>query len=102
MLGLSALYFDLSVYDLFGSFAAGGTLVLPQPGGVRDPAHWLALATRHGVTVWNSVPALLELLLDEAEAAGQTLPGIGHVFLSGDWIPCTCRPACAPSRRPRA
>ncbi|NKA49450.1 non-ribosomal peptide synthetase [Ralstonia solanacearum] len=87
VLGLSALYFDLSVYDLFGSFAAGGTLVLPQPGGVRDPAHWLALATRHGVTVWNSVPALLELLLDEAEAAGQTLPGIGHVFLSGDWIP---------------
>lgn len=87
VLGLSALYFDLSVYDIFGIFAAGGTLVLPQPGGVRDPAHWLALATRHGVTVWNSVPALLELLLDEAEAAGKTLPGIGHVFLSGDWIP---------------
>ena len=28
--GFSALGFDLSVYDLFGSFAAGAALVLPD------------------------------------------------------------------------
>ncbi|MFZ6874495.1 amino acid adenylation domain-containing protein [Undibacterium sp. Di27W] len=86
VLGLSSLYFDLSVYDLFGIFAAGAALVLPAASGTRDPAHWLDLLLRHRVTVWNSVPALLELLLDEAEAAGASLAGLRQVFLSGDWI----------------
>ena len=31
VLALSALSFDLSVYDLFGVFAAGGTVVMPRP-----------------------------------------------------------------------
>ncbi|WP_244117369.1 non-ribosomal peptide synthetase/type I polyketide synthase [Burkholderia gladioli] len=87
VLGLSALYFDLSVYDMFGIFAAGATLVLPQPAGVRDPSHWLEMVERHGITVWNSVPALLELLIDEAQAAQRTLAGLRTVMLSGDWIP---------------
>lgn len=86
VLGLSSLYFDLSVYDLFGIFATGAALVLPAASGTRDPAHWLDLLLRHRVTIWNSVPALLELLLDEAEAAGASLAGLHQVFLSGDWI----------------
>ncbi|ALU89427.1 polyketide synthase [Herbaspirillum rubrisubalbicans M1] len=86
VLGLSSLYFDLSVYDIFGTLAAGGTLVLPDHDKVRDPGHWLRLVQEHGVTVWNSVPALLELLLDSAEQSGQSLPGLRHVLLSGDWI----------------
>ncbi|NIF29090.1 amino acid adenylation domain-containing protein [Pantoea sp. Tr-811] len=87
VLGLSALYFDLSVYDLFGIFAAGAALVLPLPAGVRDPAHWRELVERHGITVWNSVPALLELLLDEVAAVGGSLPTLRRAMLSGDWIP---------------
>ncbi|WP_437729163.1 amino acid adenylation domain-containing protein [Sorangium sp. So ce861] len=86
-LGVSSLSFDLSVYDIFGILAAGGALVLPDPEGTRDPARWLELVERHGVTLWNSVPALLELLLDEAAASGRALAGLRHVFLSGDWIP---------------
>ncbi|MBC3917143.1 amino acid adenylation domain-containing protein [Undibacterium sp. CY18W] len=86
VLGLSSLYFDLSVYDLFGIFAVGAALVLPAASGTRDPAHWLDLLLRHRITVWNSVPALLELLLDEADAAGTSLVGLRQVFLSGDWI----------------
>ena len=43
---------------------AGGAVVLPDPGGAHDPAHWSALIERHGVTVWNSVPALLQSWLD--------------------------------------
>ncbi|UMR30039.1 amino acid adenylation domain-containing protein [Massilia sp. MB5] len=87
VLGLSSLYFDLSVYDMFGIFATGAALVLPLAAGTRDPGHWLSLVRRHGVTVWNTVPALLELLLEEAEASGAALDGLCHVFLSGDWIP---------------
>ncbi|MDN2697070.1 amino acid adenylation domain-containing protein [Janthinobacterium sp. SUN073] len=101
VLGLSSLYFDLSVYDLFGIFAAGAALVLPAASGTRDPGHWLDLLLRHRVTVWNSVPALLELLLDEAEAAGASLPGLHQVFLSGDWIALGL-PARLRARAPQA
>ncbi|WP_315729240.1 MULTISPECIES: non-ribosomal peptide synthetase [unclassified Bradyrhizobium] len=87
--GLSSLSFDLSVYDMFGMFAAGGALVLPDAGEARDPVFW-AQYLRQGVTVWNSVPALLGLLVDHAERRPDVLEAMGSlrkVMLSGDWIP---------------
>ena len=87
VLGLSQLHFDLSVYDIFGVLGAGGTLVLPDPAEQQNPAHWHALATRHGVTVWNSVPGLLSLFVDYHEVAGALpSPTLKTVMLSGDWI----------------
>ncbi|ABD88581.1 hybrid non-ribosomal peptide synthetase/type I polyketide synthase [Rhodopseudomonas palustris] len=82
--GFSALGFDLSVYDLFGTFAAGATLVLPEADGTHDPRHWSDLVQRYGVSVWNSVPAVFDLLLDETNA---DLASLRLVLLSGDWIP---------------
>ncbi|GAA3150554.1 non-ribosomal peptide synthetase [Streptomyces rameus] len=84
--GVSSLCFDLSVYDVFGAVHAGATLVLPEPGD-PDPAAWLASVRAHGVTVWNSVPALMQLLVEEAEATGAQCPSLRTVLLSGDWIP---------------
>ncbi|NEO73075.1 non-ribosomal peptide synthetase, partial [Moorena sp. SIO3H5] len=52
MLAVSALNFDLSVYDIFGLLAAGGTLVMPDPEAAKDPAHWVELMTTHQVTLW--------------------------------------------------
>ncbi|MFF1278010.1 amino acid adenylation domain-containing protein, partial [Streptomyces marokkonensis] len=66
VLALSELSFDLSVYDLFGVLAAGGTVVFPDQGETKNPAHWLELVRAHRVTVWNSVPQLAGLLADEA------------------------------------
>jgi len=87
--GLSSLHFDLSVYDIFGAAWAGATLVLPPVGDKPLPDTWLAAMRQHGVTVWNSVPALMQLLVDAAQARGETLPALRHVLLSGDWIPVT-------------
>ena len=86
VLGVSSLGFDLSVYDVFGPLSAGGTLVLCGEAEAQDPAHWLGLVRAAGVTVWNSVPALLDLLLDRVPASGEALP-IRAALLSGDWIP---------------
>ena len=84
VLALSSLAFDLSVYDLFGMLAAGGALVLPRPSPTPDPASWTGSMARHGVTLWNSAPALMELLLSSGGLLPQTLR---LVLLSGDWIP---------------
>ncbi|MFB7175468.1 amino acid adenylation domain-containing protein [Streptomyces sp. NPDC056254] len=88
VLGLSSLSFDLSVYDVFGVLGAGGALVLPAPGESRDPGRWAALADEHRVTLWNSVPPLLELLVEHCEQQGTPFPrSVRTALLSGDWIP---------------
>ncbi len=88
VLGVSSLSFDLSVYDLFGLWAAGGAVVLPEASAGRDPGRWLELMERFGVTVWNTVPALMEMLVEYAEGRGARLPsGLRLVLLSGDWLP---------------
>ncbi|MFJ4865439.1 amino acid adenylation domain-containing protein [Streptomyces sp. NPDC088748] len=90
VLGLSSLSFDLSVYDVFGVLGAGGALVLPAPGEARDPGRWAALADEHRVTLWNSVPPLLELLVEHCEQQGAGFPrSLRTALLSGDWIPLT-------------
>lgn len=90
VLGLSALGFDLSVWDIFGTLAAGAALVLPDPGSSRDPQHWAALIAEHHVTIWNTVPALMEMLVTHAEGtSAASLAGLRAVLLSGDWIPLT-------------
>ncbi|GAA6615386.1 amino acid adenylation domain-containing protein [Scytonema sp. NUACC26] len=88
LLAVSALNFDLSVYDLFGILAAGGTIVIPPPQAVKDPACWYELIVQHGVTLWNSVPALMQMLVEYLSLQPQTtaLP-LRLALLSGDWLP---------------
>ncbi|MEV2240998.1 amino acid adenylation domain-containing protein [Micromonospora sp. NPDC049891] len=85
VLAVSALDFDLSVWDIFGLLAVGGAAVLVPESGRRDATEWLTLCRRHDVTVWNTVPALLDMLLTAAD--GTRLPGTMRLaLLSGDWI----------------
>jgi amino acid adenylation domain-containing protein len=88
ILGLSALNFDLSVYDIFGMLAAGATLVLPDADKGRDPSHWLDMLRKHQVSLWNTVPALMEMLVEYVKGGSEPLPeSLRLVFMSGDWIP---------------
>ncbi|MFG2628159.1 amino acid adenylation domain-containing protein [Streptomyces sp. NPDC048473] len=92
VLALSALNFDLSVYDVFGLLAAGGAVVLPEPGAHREPARWAELVAEHRVTVWNSVPTLMEMFTEHALTHPAGTPGgadvpLKTVMMSGDWIP---------------
>lgn len=86
VLGLSSLAFDLSVFDVFGVLGGGGALVLPNAAARRDPAVWERLVREHDVTVWNSVPALAQMLVDHLGADASALP-LQVLMLSGDWIP---------------
>ncbi|MDK2126024.1 non-ribosomal peptide synthetase [Parachitinimonas caeni] len=93
VLAVSSLSFDLSVFDCFGTLAAGAAVVLLTPELARDPAHWLALMTTHQVSLWNSVPALLGLLVEYAEGHHLPLPSsLRLAMLSGDWIPLSLPP----------
>eukprot|EP00854_Cymbomonas_tetramitiformis_P007468 gene7468-8893_t len=89
-IALSSLSFDLSVYDIFGMLAAGAALVVPPAPMVNppDPGWWLQTVREQQVTVWNTVPAFMELLVSHAEMTKERLPAcLRLVMMSGDWIP---------------
>ncbi len=84
VLALSALDFDLSIFDLFAPLSSGAAIVMVNEAYRRDAAHWLSLIKHHGVSVWNSVPALLDMLLTSANETA--IPSLRTVLISGDWI----------------
>lgn len=88
-LGLANLSFDLSVYDIFGSFLAGGTLVLPKTDELKDPNIIYNLMLLHRVSVWNSVPAQMQLMINFLEMSKKLKRStyLKVIMLSGDWIP---------------
>jgi amino acid adenylation domain-containing protein len=101
VLAVSALDFDLSVFDVFGLLGVGGALVLIEEEERREAQRWAALVERHEVTVWNSVPALLDMLLIAAEPSD--LASLRIALVSGDWVgldlPARLR-MVAPNARP--
>nr|AFR69334.1 nonribosomal peptide synthetase SpiDE1 [Pseudomonas sp. Q71576] len=87
LLCVSSAGFDLSVFDFFGAFAVGAAVVLAPESTTVDPGTWLDLMEREQVTVWESVPAVMELLLAECRQSGRKLSSsLRLVMLSGDRV----------------
>lgn len=103
VIGISSYCFDLSVFDIFGSLSAMATLVIiPE---IRDIPTIVSTVKEERITVWNTVPAIMELFIEEWERKNSTKPlmnrrknrevkqvaldynGLRLVMLSGDWIP---------------
>ncbi|MBP2473242.1 mycobactin phenyloxazoline synthetase [Crossiella equi] len=81
-LGVSALDFDLSVFDIFGPLSVGGALVLVSESERREATQWADLVRERGVTIVNCVPPLLDMLL----TAGNLGQSLRLVLLGGDWV----------------
>ncbi|WP_405113435.1 amino acid adenylation domain-containing protein [Micromonospora sp. NBC_01405] len=90
VIAVSSFTFDLAIYDIFGTLGAGATIVFPPHTAVPDAAVWLDTIGRHGVTIWNSVPALMDMVTELAQSRGNgatALSTLRLVLLSGDWLP---------------
>ncbi|MBJ3813662.1 AMP-binding protein [Shimwellia pseudoproteus] len=74
VLGVSRPSFDLAIFNLFGLLNAGGVLVIPRAGTMPDADAWWLDIIQHRVTLWNSVPAQLQLLLDSPPQQGRHRP----------------------------
>jgi len=87
VLSLTNLHHDMSAYDIFGILIAGGRIVLPDHDKAKDPEHWAYLINKYNVTVWNSVPAMMEMILQHFEGDMAIMfETLRIAFLGGDWI----------------
>ena len=88
LLLVTSFCFDLSVYDIFGILAAGGSIRMVGDDQLQEPDLLLNLLEREEITFWDSAPAALAVVLPfttlRAPRGRNTLR---LVFLSGDWIP---------------
>ena len=84
------LSFDLSVYDIFGLLAAGGAVVFPEIERIRDPEYLRELIQQERITIWNSVPSYMQMLvegLSQDRSHYENAVALRLVMISGDWIP---------------
>ena len=88
LIALASLSFDMCAYDVFGTLAAGATIVLPHPSEMQDPVAWGRLIAAEKVTTWHTAPAMLKMLVEHLESAGgAAAASLRLVLLGGDWIP---------------
>ncbi|CAF4205740.1 unnamed protein product [Rotaria sp. Silwood2] len=92
---LSHLNFDLAIYDIFGMLIAGGTIVIPSQKDYKNPEKWHMMIVEHQITIWNSVPMLMQMYVEYLEGLSTSTSNgsidsvhtLQHVLLSGDRIP---------------
>jgi amino acid adenylation domain-containing protein len=85
---VSPLAFDSSVASLWGTLAAGGTVVVADVDDVRDPALLVELVHRHRVTALLCVPSLYAVLLAAADRVGvDHVATLDTVIVAGEPLP---------------
>lgn len=78
---------DMSIFDILGMSYIGGTIVIPDQKNYKNPDIWVDLMTKYAVTVWNSVPAFLEMLiLVEKDKLKKALKNLKVVIQGGDYL----------------
>nr|CAJ34370.1 NRPS protein [Micromonospora sp. ML1] len=88
ILFVTSFCFDLSVYDIFGVLAAGGSVRLASAAELAEPDTLVDLLEQEEITIWDSAPAALAMVMpfvQVREPAGRGT--LRLVLLSGDWIP---------------
>ncbi|MGL5922312.1 amino acid adenylation domain-containing protein [Chroococcidiopsis sp.] len=89
VLFVTSLCFDLSVYDIFGLLAAGGSIRVVSNRDVQDPEALWRILRDEPITFWDSAPPALQQLATFFPKIewGDRHPQLRLVFMSGDWIP---------------
>ncbi|AEI62072.1 non-ribosomal peptide synthetase [Myxococcus fulvus] len=84
------LSFDISIWQMLGALAAGGTAYVVDDDVVREPARLIAALQQAGATTVELVPSLLQALLEEPGDA--PLPALRQMLTIGEALPpSTCR-----------
>lgn len=79
--------FDLSMYEVFATLAAGGTCVLNSREQIGAAATWMSRLARHGVTVWVSTPSFAHQQLANRDFSPATLPTLRTFLFCGEPLP---------------
>ena len=80
-------HFDLSVFDLFVAAREGASLVIFPEFYAAFPRKYVAAIDEHEITVWNSVPSALSMIMNSTEPVSGSLQSIRVILFSGEAMP---------------
>ena len=81
---MAALGFDVAFQELFGTWAAGGELIIVPPGVRRDPARLVGFLDQQRVTRIYCVPLLLRVIARASNMLEAPLRHLQEVITAGE------------------
>lgn len=84
IMAITPSHHDMSVFDVFATLAVGATLLIPSVEQSKNAIAWATLVERYNVTIWSSVPAIVDMLL--SVAATEQLQSLRVIAQGGDYI----------------
>ncbi|MFN8441278.1 MAG: amino acid adenylation domain-containing protein [Caldilineaceae bacterium] len=80
-------HFDLSIFDLFATIKAGGTIVLVSPALSVFPRNLANFIAAQEISIWYSVPSALTRLLLHGQLERFTFPKLHTILFAGEVFP---------------
>ncbi|MDC4506078.1 acinetobactin non-ribosomal peptide synthetase subunit BasA [Acinetobacter baumannii] len=84
IMAVTPFHHDMSVFDVFASMAVGATLVVPSFEQSKNAVVWANFVDRYKVTIWSSVPAIVDMLFSVAQK--EQLQSLRLIAQGGDYI----------------
>lgn len=85
--GHPPLHFDLSTFDIYGTFAAGAELHLVPPHANVLPGALAQFIRDRGLTQWFSVPSTLAFMVGAGAVRKDDFPTLERVLFCGEPMP---------------
>jgi amino acid adenylation domain-containing protein len=85
--GHTPFHFDLSTFDIFGTFAAGAELHLVPPGVAQLPPKLVDFIRNSRLTQWFSVPSVLNYIAKFNVLRQGDFPDLRRVLWCGEVLP---------------
>lgn len=86
---IAPFHFDLSVFDLFATFAAGATMALFTGKETKNPRLFAMLLAERGVNILYATPSLLQILLRYGKLQHYDYGQLQTVLFAGEVFPTT-------------
>ncbi|HKX29837.1 MAG TPA: amino acid adenylation domain-containing protein [Blastocatellia bacterium] len=84
--------FDISVWQFFAALLVGGKVLIVGEKETHDPEALLRVLDEAGATVWETVPSMLEAVVEWEGARALRLAGVRWVVVTGEACPARlCR-----------
>lgn len=84
IMAVTPFHHDMSVFDVFATMAVGATLIIPSFEQSKNAVVWAELLDRYKVTIWSSVPAIVDMLFSVART--EQLQSLRLIAQGGDYI----------------
>jgi amino acid adenylation domain-containing protein len=81
------LHFDLSIFDIFGTFAAGASMYLVPQEINLQPQRIAAFIREHALTQWFSVPSVLTYMSHFGAVRAGDFPSLKRLLWCGEVFP---------------